>query len=86
MMFKGNKEKTTAFKFWESLMPWRLNRWEVVDMFDQSDRLYVRNILDNDPRLGVTHGNFNGQGTDTKFYNLHDVFEIAYLIKWGDGG
>jgi len=85
-MLKGNSRIIKDYKKWESQMAWNLTRWEVMNMFSSQDRPYAKEILNNDPRLGVTYGNYNLQGTDTKFYNMHDVFEIAYLIEWGDGG
>lgn len=91
-MFNGNAGTTKAFKKWERQRRWSLTRWEVMDMFDPMDRKYAKEILDfaetenSYLKLGVTHGNYNWKGTDTKFYNMHDVFEIAHLIKWGDGG
>jgi len=84
--FKKDDEKYSAYQTWITQGHFHYLKWEVIALFKPEQRSMVRTVLKNDRRLGTPHGNRLDHEKGSKIYNLHDIFEIARFIEYGDGG
>ena len=84
--FNEDNEKYSAYQTWITQGYFHYLKWEVIALFNPEQQFTVRTALKNDSTLGTPHGNRLDHAKGSKIYNLHDIFDIARFIEYGDGG